>query len=210
MATIVNFSQVYGVLYLSFEMFPYVFKGMYGFTTWEAGLTFCSVAIGLALSYATNLLFDKRYMRIAAKTIKETGERPAPEIRFLPAILVGGPCFSVGLFWFAWTAGRTHWMASCASGVLIGAGVVLCFISLLSYISDAYTLYAASALAANTVVRSIFGSVFPLFAIKMFDRLGIDWSGTLLACLGLLMMPFPVFFYRYGLAIRKRSNYARS
>ncbi|TIB29542.1 hypothetical protein E3P86_03661 [Wallemia ichthyophaga] len=201
---------VYGVLYLSFEMFPYVFEGSYGFTTWKTGLTFCSVAIGLFISYITNLIFDMRYMRIAKQTMKETGERPAPEIRFLPAILVGGPCFSIGLFWFAWTAGRTHWLAPCAAGVPIGAGVVLCFISLLSYISDAYTLYAASALAANTVVRSVFGSVFPLFAIKMFDRLSISWSGTLLACIGVLMMPFPIIFYRYGLSIRKRSNYARS
>lgn len=170
------------MLYLSFEMFPYVFEGSYGFTTWKTGLTFCSVAIGLFISYITNLIFDMRYMRIAKQTMKETGERPAPEIRFLPAILVGGPCFSIGLFWFAWTAGRTHWLAPCA----------------------------ASALAANTVVRSVFGSVFPLFAIKMFDRLSISWSGTLLACLGLLMMPFPIIFYRYGQSIRKRSNYARS
>ncbi|TIC00787.1 MFS general substrate transporter [Wallemia mellicola] len=175
---------VYGVLYLSFEMFPYVFRGDYQFTVWQSGLTFCSVAIGLLISYVVNLLFDKRYLRIAKKSIRETGQRPDPEIRFLPAIFIGGPCFVIGLFWFAWTAGRTHWLAPCAAGVVLGAGVVLIFISLLSYVSDAYTLHASSALAANTVVRSIFGAVFPLFALQMFDRLTISWSGTLLALIG--------------------------
>lgn len=39
----------------------------------------------------------------------------------------------------------------------------------LNYIIDAYLMFAASAIAANTIMRSIFGAVFPLFAYYMFE-----------------------------------------
>ena len=135
--TSIYVAVVYGVLYLTFELFPYVFKGTYQFNTAESGLTFISVGIGLGMSFVTTILFDNRYQRIARLKIKETGQRPASEIRMLPAIFVGGPAFIVGLFWFSWTArSDVHWMAPTAAGAPIGAGVVLIFISFLSYLSE--------------------------------------------------------------------------
>lgn len=41
-------------------------------------------------------------------------------------------------------------------------------------------MFAASAIAANTIMRSIFGAVFPLFATYMFQGIGINWGETLL------------------------------
>jgi hypothetical protein len=34
---------------------------------------------------------------------------------------------------------------------------------------DVYVVYAASALAANTIVRSAVAAAFPLFTVQMFD-----------------------------------------
>ena len=34
---------------------------------------------------------------------------------------------------------------------------------------DAYVIYAASVLAANGMMRSLFGAIFPLFTIYMFE-----------------------------------------
>lgn len=39
-------------------------------------------------------------------------------------------------------------------------------------------MFAASAIAANTFMRSIFGGVFPLFATYMFNGMGIEWAAT--------------------------------
>lgn len=67
---------------------------------------------------------------------------------------------------------------------------------------------AASAIAANTFLRSLFGAVFPLFATYMFDALGVNWAGTLLGCVALILVPIPVVFWRYGAKIRARSSFA--
>lgn len=67
---------------------------------------------------------------------------------------------------------------------------------------------AASAFAANTMMRSLVGACFPLFTRQMFNNLGIQWAGTLLGCVAVLMIPIPVLFLRYGARLRKMSKLA--
>lgn len=67
---------------------------------------------------------------------------------------------------------------------------------------------AASAIAANTFLRSLAGAVFPLFSQYMFKALGINWAGTLLGCVAVVLVPIPVIFYKYGAKIREKSNFA--
>lgn len=67
---------------------------------------------------------------------------------------------------------------------------------------------AASAIAANTFLRSIAAAGFPLFARQMFNNLGIEWAGTLLGCLALLCVPIPVCFYLFGKKLRQKSAFA--
>lgn len=52
----------------------------------------------------------------------------------------------------------------CIGAVLIGAGFLMIFQASLNYIIDTFQLYAASAVASITALRSIFAGVFPLFA----------------------------------------------
>lgn len=56
-------------------------------------------------------------------------------------------------------------MPTCA-GLLLGFGIYTVFLQSLNYIIDAYLMFAASAIAANTIMRSLFGAVFPLFAVS--------------------------------------------
>lgn len=67
---------------------------------------------------------------------------------------------------------------------------------------------AASAIAANTFLRSICGATFPLFAVYMFNGMGIEWASTLLGCVAAGLVPIPIVFYLYGGRIRKRSRFA--
>jgi hypothetical protein len=55
---------------------------------------------------------------------------------------------------------------------------LLIFTAINNYIIDSYTLYAASALAANAVQRSVLGTIFPLFSVKLYKGLGLNWAGT--------------------------------
>lgn len=42
----------------------------------------------------------------------------------------------------------------------------------------------------------------------MFDNLGIQWAGTLLGCLAVIMVPIPVCFYLFGAKLREKSKFA--
>lgn len=82
------------------------------------------------------------------------------------------------------------------------------FLQALNYLVDAYLMFAASAIAGNTFLRSLCGAGFPLFARQMFQGLGIQWAGTLLGCIALLLAPIPFVFYKWGASIRARSKIA--
>lgn len=70
------------------------------------------------------------------------------------------------------------------------------------YLVDAFTIYAASALAANTVLRSLVGAILPLAGRQMYMTLGLGWGNSLLAFIALAMCPIPLIFYKYGERIR--------
>jgi DHA1 family multidrug resistance protein-like MFS transporter len=84
------------------------------------------------------------------------------------------------------------------------------FLQGLNYIIDVYMWYANSAIAANTMLRSLAGSGFPLFATAMYHTLGVNWATSLLAFLCIAMIPAPVLFFIYGSKIRKMSKFSPS
>lgn len=69
-------------------------------------------------------------------------------------------------------------------------------------------MYAASAIAANTVLRSAAGAAAPLFTRQMFTALGIGGGGSLVGGVGALLAVIPFAFYKYGRKIRERSRFA--
>lgn len=69
---------------------------------------------------------------------------------------------------------------------------------------DAFTIYAASALAANTLVRSVFGAVLPLAGLRMYEVLGLGWGNSLLAFIGLALLPVPLLILKKGEFLRTK------
>ena len=133
-----------------------------------------------------------------------------PETR-LPHLIILSWLVPIGLFWFAWTAlPPTHWISGILAGVPFGLGLVTLFLGITSYLTDCYGRYAASALAANAVLRSLFGAGFPLFATAMYDKLGAPWATTLLGFLALAMAPLPWVFYHFGPRLRAISKFHRT
>ena len=184
--------------------FPIVYKQERNWSTGISGLAFCGLAVGMLVAIIYTLVENNRYNRAAANHVHQ---RLPPEARLPPAI-VGAFFLPAGLFWFAWTNSPSiHFMVSIAAGVPIGFGMVLVMISIFSYLMDSYVLHAASVLAANLVLRSIFGAVFPLFTPYMYASLGIHWAASLPGFLALLCLPFPFIFYKYGARIRQVSKF---
>ncbi|RSH82295.1 hypothetical protein EHS25_006005 [Saitozyma podzolica] len=199
-------SFVYGVVYLLFEAYPFVFIENHGFNTGEEGLAFLGFFSGGALMVIFYLaIIEPRYQRHAAKMAPAP---PKPEKR-LELCVISGWCLVVAMFWFGWTSYPSiHWISPVLAGGLIGMGVLGMFVSLFNYIIDVYLWAAASALAGATVARSACGAAFPLFATQMYAKLGTQWASSLLGFLALLMAPIPIVLMKFGPKLRMRSKYS--
>ncbi|ORY11706.1 major facilitator superfamily domain-containing protein [Clohesyomyces aquaticus] len=198
-------SFIYGLLYLFLTAYALVFQGVYGWNAGVGGLAYFGMVVGEMIAFIVVVLDNPRYIR----KLEANNNIPVPEWR-LPISLLGGVLFAGGLFWFGWSGytGQIHWIVPVLSGLFTGFGIFSIFLSLLNYIVDAYLMFAASAIAANTFMRSIFGGVFPLFATYMFEGMGIQWASTLLGCVAVLLVPMPIVFYVYGKKIRLKSKFA--
>jgi len=195
---------IYGTLYMMFAAFPIVYQEGRGWSAGVSGLAFCGVAVGMMGAVMYSLWDNKRYNATAAKY----NNAAPPEVRLPPAIL-GSVCLPIGLFWFAWTnSPNIHWIVSIIATAPFGFGMVLVFLSVMNYLIDSYVLYAASVLAANSVLRSMFGAAFPLFTTYMYKNLGIHWASSIPAFLALVCVPFPFLFYKYGEPIRMKCKFA--
>ncbi|KAG6896496.1 hypothetical protein C0992_007951 [Termitomyces sp. T32_za158] len=116
------------------------------------------------------------------------------------------------MFAFTGAYARVHWIGVCVSGAIFGFAMIILYIGANSYIVDSYSNFAASAIAAKTVMRSCIGSTIPLFVDQMFHGMGFQYAGLLLALVACVIGPMPFIFYRYGEKIRcgsKRASKAR-
>lgn len=196
---------IYGTLYMMFGAFPIVYQQDRGWSPGIGGLSFVGVMVGELLAVAYSIFIaNKKYMLISAL---HSGSAP-PEAR-LPPTMLGSIFLPIGLFVFAWTNYPSiHWSVSIIATAPFGFGMVLVFLSISNYLIDSYVIYAASVLAANSVLRSLFGAAFPLFTRYMYKSLGIHWASCVPAFLALACVPFPFLFYRHGESIRLRCKYA--
>lgn len=109
---------------------------------------------------------------------------------------IGAIMFAIGLFWFGWTAVGVFWLSPIIAIVFIGAGFTILFQQCLNYLADTYRLYAASAVSANTLLRSFLAASFPLFARPMFENLGIGTAMSILGAVAAVMLPVPLLLMR--------------
>ncbi|KAK9239871.1 major facilitator superfamily domain-containing protein [Lipomyces kononenkoae] len=197
---------IYGILYLLLEAYPIIFVEGYGMSSTIGELPYIGLIIGQLIGCGIVLAFEPRQVRAMAAN----GGRVLPELRLVPTI-IGSVVFPIGLFWLTWSGAyheHVHWSVPTVAGLFVGCGIILIFLTSLTYIIESYLMFAASAMAANTMMRSFFAAGFPLFANQLFHNLHVQWAGTLLGCVAIVLLPVPVFFYLYGQRLRKISKYA--
>jgi multidrug resistance protein len=189
----------YGILYLFFTTVTFVFEGQYHFSSGAVGLSYIGVGVGMIVGMAClGVMSDKIIKQQQAKGDVK------PEHR-LPLILTvpGAVGLPIGMFVYGWTVYyKVHWIVPIIATSLIGVGNLTAMMTIQTYLVDAFTIHAASAIAANTVLRSIFGAVIPLSGLSMYDALGLGWGNSLLGFISLAFIPVPVFFLFYGERIR--------
>ena len=197
-----SMALIYGILYLDFTAYPIVYKQSRNWSAGIAGLSFLGIGVGMALATIASPYINVIHARFVARL-----GGPQPEAR-LPHLIPLAWLIPASLFWFGWSAEPpTHWICGIIAGAPFGFTLIVLFLGIMAYLTDCYGPFGASALAANNVLRSIFGAVFPLFAPDMYGGLGVAWATSVLAFVALALTPLPWVFYRFGPRIRGRSRY---
>lgn len=190
---------VYGLMFICITSVGMEFQKHYHFDYVPSYVPLFAIFVGFFLGGCLNFLNSKRYAKIAA----QNGGKASPEDR-LPVMMFFGWFMPCGLFLYGWTMRASiHWFVPIVGLGFMGAGICVIFQGSLVYIVDCYTKFAASGIAANTFMRSIFGGVFPLFANQMYNKLGVAWASSLLGFVAVALWPCSWLFYFYGERLRE-------
>jgi len=199
-------SFVYGLFYASLGAFPYIFQTLRGWNPVVGGLPFLAMLVGVLMASVINLINQKYYI----KKCNAAGNRPVPEAR-LPPMMLGGVVFVAGTFIFAWTAAPgVFWFVPMVGAALMGLGFVTVFQAALNYLIDTFQQYGASAVAANTFLRSMFAGMFPLFIDQQLRAMGVGWGLSVYGFFAVLLIPIPFLFTIYGKRIRAAGKWSRA
>jgi len=194
---------IFGTVYTLFTNLQNIFgeTGGYGFSTSQVGLLYLSPGLGfLAAVWFIVPKIDTVYNKLSQRN---NGEG-LPEYR-LPLANIGAVLLPTSLFWFAWTVEtHRHWLVPVSSLFFFGIGQVSIFNTVQNYYIDSFEQYAASAIAAGSVFRSLVGGIVPLLASPIFNALGWGWGMSIFGFLSLALAPSPILLYIYGQRIRER------
>lgn len=168
-----------GIQYLFFGAFPLVFSNNHEFDLAQDGMVFLGILVGMLTGICCDPLFHKYYMHLLKQRELAGGEPGGSEPEFrLPPLIIGAPLVTIGIFWFGWTTySSVPWIVPIIGSGVYGMGqvvlgslsknsgcqlissrrTVLSFSGIFTFLVDAYPLYAASALGANSFARSNLG-----------------------------------------------------
>ncbi|KAJ9157335.1 MFS dha1 multidrug resistance protein [Pleurostoma richardsiae] len=191
----------YGFIYLLFTSMTQAFTKRYGIQEPEVGLTYLGFGIGnIVANISLGLTADRLMKRLAR------GGEMKPEYR-LPPLIPGSLLMPTGLLIYGWTLQyNVHWMVPEFGLFVFGLGTIYISMPVNTYLVDAFTGHAASATAANTVLRSLGGSLLPLCGDRMYAATGDGWGNSILAFVGVAFIPAVWFIYKNGERLRKQGS----
>jgi hypothetical protein len=144
-----------------------------------------------------SLIIIMRYNdRTAIALARKNNMQFEPEFRLAGAAYYG-LLLPISLFWYGWAAEKkVHWMVSILGTVPYGAGMLGIFLSCQTYLVDAFSLYAASGVAAVRTSVSVAGAFLPLAGPPLYEALGLGWGNSVLGFIALALVPIPWLFFR--------------
>ncbi|KAI1458457.1 MFS general substrate transporter [Annulohypoxylon moriforme] len=191
---------LFGLVFLLFTTFPSIFEGQYGFDPGSSGLAYLGLGIGMICGLALfTLLSDKLLGHVSGDTNK-----PAKPEKRLILMKWLAPITPLGVFLYGWSAYyKLHWIVPEIGTFVVGLGSLFVMLPSQAYLVDAFgPQAAASALAANVIIRSPFGAFLTFAAPPLYENLGLGWGNTVLGFICFAFTPVPWLFYHYGEYLR--------
>lgn len=215
----------YGLLFLYLDGVFDVFVVNNGLSYIGADLTYLNFVVGVVVMF----MFIPLQTYLFKKDRLKNGGVGRPEARFLTS-LVTVWLFPVSLLWFAFTCdGNTSFWSPVVAGGVLGFCDPLLWLSMLNYITDAYTTVAGSAIAAFLIPSFLIAAalahagkslhiencianprLIDSIGIAMFENMSSKWAMATLGFIsfGLVALIYVVYFF--GPRMRARSKIARS
>lgn len=194
----------YGIFHVIFTTVVFVFQDQYHFSPSSVGLSCIGAGIGMILGIFFSSNISTKVIRRHRAYGNFKPEHRLPTV----AILLGGIGLPIGLFLYGWAAHyKLHYMASITGIAFVGFSSMTGMVTVQMYLVDAFTIYAASALAAVVVPRSILGALLPLAGLSMYNTLGLGWGNSVLGFISLAFVPIPIVIRCYGERIRMNSRF---
>lgn len=195
----------YGLVFIMSQSVPLVFTGTYAWPNFSGGLVQVSIGIGQFIGLLGCSLQNIVYIRSAPRNPEKPGV-PVPEAILhlsIPSTLIA---LAGGLFMYGWSTLQPHWIVSAVGLALVGYAIMVIVNAASIYLTDAYTGYAASAIAALAFGENTFAAFLPLAAKPMYVRLGYPWASSLLAFIAVALALAPFTLLVKGKAIRGKSK----
>ena len=199
-------AYLYGVSYLVLSTIPTLWTDRYHESIGIGSLNYISLGLGFFVGAQTTARSNDRLYRRLKRRNNNIGR---PEFR-VPVMIPGSILVPSGLFIYGWAAQyHTHWIVPNIGLFLFAVGMLMGFQCIQTYLIDSYTRFAASAIGAAAVLRSLCGFGFPLFAPSLYDTLNYGWGNSLLGFIALgLGVPAPLLLWRFGPLLREKSTFA--
>ncbi len=179
------------------------------------GLSYLGVGLGSVAGALLSAAFlNRTFVSMKERAARRNGpgqeaDERAPEYR-MPFMQLGACIVPAGLLIFALTAREdVHWIAPLVGAAVFSTGMLMTYICVTTYMVDSFETYAASALAAVTVSRSVLGCIFAFIGNGLYKRLGYEWGTLLLTFLCLAITPLPTVFYYWGPKLRKMGMFGQ-
>ncbi|TGO58609.1 hypothetical protein BCON_0053g00440 [Botryotinia convoluta] len=176
---------IYGWLYLVTTTLTEVFESQFHVSQGPVGLAFIGIGIGMLIgAISCHILLDKWAIK--------------PEYR-LPIMVLGGVILPIGFFIYGWTAEKhIQYIVPIISTAITSCALILTTLPCVTYLVDAYTQHADSAMAEMIVLRNIAGTVLPLAGPPLYGKLGLGWGNSVLGFIALAFVPIPLLLVNFG------------
>lgn len=213
---------IYIVVYGFLQGMTYIFGDTYGFSKGLVGTCFVTIIIGVSLwslSVPVYFYLYKRKMRQIASLNRENGkdfshhhipgrDLPEPEYRLWLAVPVAA-LLPVSLFWIGWSNYRSvsPW-SDLGAVTLFGMCWAGIYVAIYQYVLDVYGIYAGSALSMITLCRYWASGMVNLISRPWYSNIGVHHVMTIVGSVAVILAFAPLFLFKYGPGIRKRSKFA--
>lgn len=193
-------------------------QARYGFNSLKIGLCYLPLGLGsLTSRWTVGRILDRNFRRLARRhnipivknQQQDISKFPVEVARLQVSIpLIYGACACI--ITYSWVLHfRTNLAGPLVMLFFLGHLVTGAFSSLSTLVVDINKESPATAVAANNLFRCLMGAGASAVANPLIGRIGIGWTGTIIASLWLVFSPSLWVVTKYGLRWRGEANAER-